>query len=85
MFHLLTCTSVFLDVGNGNLCQATGRPVHELVPKHEKGIKRPLPSDVAQGHPPTKRKRTESNAHIRRPAQSVTCPLPAHLAHRTTD
>jgi hypothetical protein len=53
MFHLLTSTSIFLDVGSGNLCQASGRPIYELIPlvddrERNPREKRPIPEDFSE-------------------------------------
>lgn len=62
MFHLLSSTSIFLDVGNGSFCQATGCPIHELKPlniQHGRKTKRLFPSDMIEDQQASKRRRTE--------------------------
>lgn len=72
MFHLLSSTSIFLDVGNGSFCQATGRPIHELKPlntQHGRGTKRLLPSDMIQDERASKRRRAEGIQSLDKPAE----------------
>jgi hypothetical protein len=72
MFHLLSSTSIFIDVGNGCFCQATGRPIHDLKSlntQNGRRTKRLLPSDMIQNQQPSKRRRTEGNQSLDKPAE----------------
>lgn len=75
MFHLLSSTSIFLDIGNDSYCQATGQPIHELKPlnaKHGKGVKRSHSTDMDQNQPQSKRQCTEGNKSLDKPVTGNT-------------
>ncbi len=40
MFHLLTNTSIFLNVGNGSLCQVSGKPIYLLRSGYSNSLNR---------------------------------------------
>jgi len=66
MFHLLTNTSLFFDLGNDNFCQATGTPIYELkllssLPKQRAAVKRSIPQGHDEGKEGSKPKRREKD------------------------
>jgi hypothetical protein len=77
MFYILTTVSLFLDLGNENLCQATGPPIYDMKPlsaraKHVSKTRRPLPPDFEDISPGPKRQRTGKGV---KPTGSKQCAL----------
>jgi hypothetical protein len=64
MFYILTTVSLFLDLGNQNLCQATGPPIYDMKPlgtlaKHVSKTKRLLPPDFEDRSAGSKKQHVE--------------------------
>ncbi|KAG8817520.1 hypothetical protein FRC17_011196, partial [Serendipita sp. 399] len=59
MLHLLLHTSLFLHLQHGSFCQATGKPICNLVPisRFTSAVKRPFPEDLDVKEPPEKRQK----------------------------
>jgi hypothetical protein len=77
MFYILTTVSLFLNLGNENLCQATGPPIYDIKPlstlaKHVSKTKRPLPPDFEDRKAGSKRQCTEKGV---KPNGSQQCAL----------
>jgi hypothetical protein len=77
MFYILTTVSLFLDLGNENLCQATGPPIYDMKPlsaraKHVGKTKRPLPPDFEDINAGPKRQCTGKGV---KPTGSKQCAL----------
>jgi hypothetical protein len=68
MFYILTTASLFLDLGNENFCQATGRAIYDMKPlgtlsKRFNDAKRLLPQDFEDKTGASKRQRVEQGAN----------------------